>query len=242
MGCSVTLLERANLPRYKTCGGALIGASLAALPPGFDLPVREQIETLTFTLLGRKERTIHVGESVEAMVLREEFDTALTKVAVAAGVNVREGTTARRVEVDDEGGTVFVENSDQVQARAVVGADGSASRISSFVGCPVRTVDLALEVEVPMNSIAMRACRGRLLIEWGPIPGSYACCHNRGILRRWSGLHHESGLDNGPGNSLQPKVDAHFQCTSWNVSRRLDLLLTRRPRTRRLPNWPQNHS
>ncbi|WP_230529029.1 FAD-dependent oxidoreductase [Streptomyces coeruleorubidus] len=36
-GCRTLLLERADIPRYKTCGGGLIGASLAALPP--DLPL-----------------------------------------------------------------------------------------------------------------------------------------------------------------------------------------------------------
>ncbi len=34
----VLLLDKAELPRYKTCGGGLIGYSRRALPPGFEIP------------------------------------------------------------------------------------------------------------------------------------------------------------------------------------------------------------
>ncbi len=37
-GRKVLLLEKAELPRYKTCGGGIIGFSRDALPPGFELP------------------------------------------------------------------------------------------------------------------------------------------------------------------------------------------------------------
>lgn len=36
-GRRVLLLEKAELPRYKTCGGGIIGPSRDALPPGFEL-------------------------------------------------------------------------------------------------------------------------------------------------------------------------------------------------------------
>lgn len=39
-GRRVLLLEKAELPRYKTCGGGIIGPSRDALPPGFVLPSR----------------------------------------------------------------------------------------------------------------------------------------------------------------------------------------------------------
>lgn len=37
-GCATLLLERVAIPRYKTCGGGLIEASLAALPPAWPRP------------------------------------------------------------------------------------------------------------------------------------------------------------------------------------------------------------
>src|SRR2546423_4999891 len=35
-GLNVALLEKDTLPRYKTCGGALVGRALALLPPGVE--------------------------------------------------------------------------------------------------------------------------------------------------------------------------------------------------------------
>src|SRR3989454_12794993 len=35
-GLKVALLEKDTLPRYKTCGGALVGRAPALLPPGIE--------------------------------------------------------------------------------------------------------------------------------------------------------------------------------------------------------------
>ena len=37
---SLLLVEKAELPRYKTCGGGLIDRSVRAVPPEVRLPVR----------------------------------------------------------------------------------------------------------------------------------------------------------------------------------------------------------
>jgi len=47
-------------PRYKTCGGGLVGFSLtalAALPVPVEVPVREQVDRISFSLRGRREFT-----------------------------------------------------------------------------------------------------------------------------------------------------------------------------------------
>src|SRR4051794_35818466 len=53
--CDVLLLERAAVPRYKTCGGGLIGCSQAFLPAGLDVAVRDEIDAVTFGWRGRRE-------------------------------------------------------------------------------------------------------------------------------------------------------------------------------------------
>lgn len=49
-GCSVLLLERAAVPRYKTCGGGLIGSSQASLPAGLGVAIHDEITAVTFGL------------------------------------------------------------------------------------------------------------------------------------------------------------------------------------------------
>src|SRR5258708_27661754 len=99
-GARTVVLERAVHPRYKTCGGGLIGTSLAALGPDLPLPVRERVDTATFTLHGRREFTRHRDDVLLAMVLREEFDDVLRQAAVKAGAVVRQRAFVRMVGED----------------------------------------------------------------------------------------------------------------------------------------------
>ncbi|GAA2497024.1 geranylgeranyl reductase family protein [Streptomyces thermolineatus] len=185
-GSRVLLLEKAELPRYKTCGGGIIGPSRDCLPPGFALPLKDRVHAVTFTLDGRLGRTRRSKKMLFGLVNRPEFDAALVDAAVKAGARLREGVTVTRVEqhgpsVPDRR-TVAVTTADgeTVLARAVVGADGSASRIGTHVGVEFGQVDLGLESEIPVPPEVAEDWAGRVLIDWGPLPGSYGWVFPKG--------------------------------------------------------------
>jgi geranylgeranyl reductase family protein len=186
-GRRVLLLEKATLPRYKTCGGGIIGPSRDALPPGFELPLSDRVHAVTFSLDGRFARTRRSRRMLFGLVNRPEFDHALVESAIQAGARVRTGVTVSRVEqhgpsVPDRR-TVAVVLSGQEQpllARAVVGADGSAGRIGAHVGVKVDQVDLGLEAEIPVPTSVAEDWAGRVLIDWGPLPGSYGWVFPKG--------------------------------------------------------------
>ncbi|MGW7052616.1 geranylgeranyl reductase family protein [Streptomyces sp. NPDC054887] len=179
-GCETLLLERAAIPRYKTCGGGLVGASLAALPPGLPLKIHDTAGRFTFAHNGRAERTLACGTPTCALVYRSELDAALTEAAAAAGAQVRDSTALTGLE--QQGDTVVVRTGrgDTLRARAVVGADGSAGRVARYVGVVCAQVDLALEVEVPVDDRTADRWRGRVLMEWGPLPGSFGWVFPKG--------------------------------------------------------------
>jgi geranylgeranyl reductase family protein len=179
-GCATLLLERAAIPRYKTCGGGLIGASLAALPPNLPLRVYDTARQFTFSLDGRRERTLTSASPTIAMVYRSEFDAALTDAAATAGAEVQDRTALTAVEQDGATVTVRTNRGETLRARAVVGADGSASRVARYVGVRCAQVDLALEAEAPADERTSDVWRGRLLMEWGPIPGSFGWVFPKG--------------------------------------------------------------
>jgi geranylgeranyl reductase family protein len=179
-GCRTLLLERAAIPRYKTCGGGLIGASLAALPPGLPLKVYDTAHHFTFALNGRRERTLASASPTIALVYRSELDAALTQAAAEAGADVRDGTALAAIEQQDGTVTVRTSRGDIQRARAVVGADGSASRVARYVGVRCAQVDLALEAEVPVDQRTADRWRGRVLMEWGPLPGSFGWVFPKG--------------------------------------------------------------
>ncbi|MCT9138647.1 geranylgeranyl reductase family protein [Streptomyces violarus] len=179
-GCETLLLERAAIPRYKTCGGGLIGASLAALPPALPLNIYDTARQFTFSLNGRRERTLVSGTPTIAMVYRSELDAALTEAAAAAGAEVRDSTALTTLQQQGDTVTVKTNRGDTLRARVVVGSDGSASRVARYVGVRCAQVDLALEAEVPVDARTADRWRGRLLMEWGPLPGSFGWVFPKG--------------------------------------------------------------
>jgi geranylgeranyl reductase family protein len=182
-GARTLVLDRTAHPRYKTCGGGLLGTSLRALPPGVEVPARDVIDRATFTHRGGRSFTRSGGATpLLAMVQREEFDTALCRAAREAGAEVRERAMVRLLEQDDEAVRVRLADGSQVTGRVVVGADGSAGVTGRHVGVLLRQVDLGLEVDVPTPPSHVDSWRGRLLIDWGPLPGSYGWIFPKGDL------------------------------------------------------------
>ncbi|WP_404814089.1 geranylgeranyl reductase family protein [Kitasatospora fiedleri] len=175
-GRRVLLLDKAEHPRYKTCGGGIIGPSRDSLPEDFKLPLQDRISAVTFALNGRWTRTRRSKRMLFGVVNRDEFDLRLVQAAEQAGAVLVTGVTATGVE--QSGGdsrTVFVTLADgrKVEARAVVGADGSASRIGRHVGVTFDQIDLGLEAEIPVPESVSRHWAGRIHLDWGPLPGSY---------------------------------------------------------------------
>ncbi len=180
-GARTLILERAVHPRYKTCGGGLIGTSLAALGDRIRVPGRDVIDHATFTLDGRRvfTRRSH-GAPMLTLVRRDEFDNALRLAALEAGATVRERATVRSVESTVDGAVVRLAGDERLSAATVVGADGSAGVTARFVGVEYAQVDLGLEVELPVPEAEALRWRGRVLIDWGPLPGSYAWVFPKG--------------------------------------------------------------
>ncbi|MBU2667644.1 geranylgeranyl reductase family protein [Actinoplanes bogorensis] len=168
-GARTMVLERAEHPRYKTCGGGLLGSSLAYATPHIDVPARDRISALTFTRDGRRSFTRTSERPFLTLVRRDDFDHAWYSAAVAAGVVVRQNTQVRAVDQ----GVVTLAGGEQITARVIIGADGSAGVTSRYVGATFEQQDLGLEVELAATSADRTAWQGRVLLDWGAFPGSY---------------------------------------------------------------------
>lgn len=173
-GARTIVLERAEHPRYKTCGGGLIGTSLAVADPRITVPARDTVAAITFTANGRRaftRRSPH--RPVLTMVRRDDFDYAWYEAARAAGAEVRQHAQVRTLDQNADTATVTLTDGEVITARYVIGADGSAAISSRHVGVTFDQQDLGLEVEVKATEADRAAYRGRVLLDWGPVPGSY---------------------------------------------------------------------
>jgi geranylgeranyl reductase family protein len=180
-GRRVLLLDKAAPPRYKTCGGGIIGPSRDALPPGFQLPLKDRVHAITFTLDGRLERTRRSKRMLFGLVNRDEFDERLVQCAEKAGAVTVTGVTDTGVRQEEEGfAEVVLQDGRTVRARCVVGADGSAGRIGAHVGVVFDQVDLGLEAEIPVPPSVAKDWAGRVLLDWGSLVGSYGWVFPKG--------------------------------------------------------------
>ena len=176
----VVILERFRIPRYKTCAGGLISLSMNMIPDGVTPPIRATATSITFSLRGRSERTKTSDVPLVNMVQRAEFDALLVGAATKAGAVVYDDTTVTQLTAEDDTMRVTTRNRGDVCARIVVGADGSASRSSAYVGVVLDQVDLGLEVELVTPSEQSRHWTNRILIDWGTIPGAYGWVFPKG--------------------------------------------------------------
>jgi geranylgeranyl reductase family protein len=179
-GARTVVLERAEHPRYKTCGGGLIGASRAVADGLIEVPVRDEITAATFTLRGGQEYTRSDGAPVLAMVVRDEFDAALLERARRSGAQVEQRAQVRGV--DQAGGRAVARLADgtEVGARVIIGADGSSGVTARHVGAEFAQVDLGLELEIAVPDQVAEHWAGRVLLDWGKIPGSYGWVFPKG--------------------------------------------------------------
>jgi len=196
-GARVLLLDRARFPRYKTCGGGLLGESLALIPDGARATIESSVQETVFTDRFRRGFTLRRRDPYLAMVRRQEFDQALVDAAVHAGARFVDGVTVRGIDEaapppaasdagDTEHGAVAPARATNgaalvtvrtdrgtASARVVVGADGAGGRIGRYVGVELGGVDLGLEDEVAMPA-DYSGWRDRVFLDWGDAAGSYA--------------------------------------------------------------------
>jgi geranylgeranyl reductase family protein len=171
-GLRAVILDRADFPRYKTCGGGLIGPSLAALHAGSSLPIEQEIFSASFTNRGASEKRWISAERILTLVNRRDFDAFLLAESQRVGATVQTQTQVLSLGENEKYVTLRTSKGDY-HCRYVIGADGSASRIAQHVGVSMWRVDLGLEVELKATKVA-KEWEGRIHLDWGEIPGSYA--------------------------------------------------------------------
>jgi flavin-dependent dehydrogenase len=131
----LAVLEKERYPREKICAGAVGGRAfrlLERIGVEVDCP-RVVLDAVAMRVGGE---TVVVREpGCGAVVRRIEFDHAFARVAMARGVDVRDGCEVTRlaagdagVELETAGGTL--------RARAVIGADGIGGIVRRQAGFP----------------------------------------------------------------------------------------------------------
>ncbi|MGH7949248.1 MAG: NAD(P)/FAD-dependent oxidoreductase, partial [Candidatus Binataceae bacterium] len=129
----IIALEKSRHPRFKVCAGGLIPKTIAALHElglALEVPAVEVMRGSARTEVG--EVNLTRGDVLCTIIRRDQFDARLARAARDAGLELVENCKVRRVTQRDDGITVET-NCGSFEARVLVGADGSGSRVRADV-------------------------------------------------------------------------------------------------------------
>ena len=176
-GARVLLVDRADFPRDKPCGGGVLIGAARHLPFSIE-PVVER--TLSdFRVRYRRDWTFeyHSDAPLVHMTRRARLDAYLAEQAVAAGATFEDGRRVRGVEPDGDRVTVRFEDGDAASAATLVAADGVNGVCRRAVGLPPLPAAVAMEADSPGVPGDWSRHVG---IELGSMPGGYGWVFPKG--------------------------------------------------------------
>jgi geranylgeranyl reductase family protein len=173
-GLRTIILEKCEVPRYKTCGGGVVARGLALLGLS-SIPVAQRLcHAAEFVLADELSFRVERPYPVVYMTMRDEFDAWLTQLARDAGAELRTQCAVEDVTISPERVCLHTSSGD-VLARYVVAADGASGPLAKKAGFPERRrVAAALELEVRVPAADFDRLSETARFDFPPVPGGYA--------------------------------------------------------------------
>jgi geranylgeranyl reductase family protein len=175
-GARVCLVDRAQFPRDKPCGGGLTLRAVRELPFSVEPVVEDRVDTLELGFRYERRWSGRAQEPLILMTQRRRLDAFLAERAAAAGAEFRDGVKVSGVEPS---GAVTI-GSERFEADIVVGADGANGVTARSLGLPAHEHAVALEGNVGYAHVSRERFGGRAVVELGAIPGGYAWVFPKG--------------------------------------------------------------
>ncbi len=174
-GIAVAVIEKAVLPRYKTCGGGIVGRTIRALPIDLRHVIEQECRTAQMNLLPEGHSfTTHRRTPIVSMTMRDQFDFTLLSAAQEAGAVVHQRCALEGISSHDDGVEVATTSS-SMKARFVIAADGALSTVARKIGtADGRILIPALECEVTAPQDLLDTFHGVSRFDFGWLSDGYA--------------------------------------------------------------------
>ena len=173
-GVKVAVLERASLPRYKTCGGGVVRRALRLLP----LSIRDAVERDCFVAeMNLHDTGLHFEtrrqDPIISMTMREKFDSLLLSAAKGAGACIQPSCEVLDVFPHRER-VELITSTGPFSARFVIAADGAMSVVARKTKRPdTRRLIPALEYEVFVGDNLFEQFARSARFDVGVVPYGY---------------------------------------------------------------------
>lgn len=172
-GGQVLLLEKEELPRYKTCGGGLTLKAVNAIPFEVSSTYERVAEGGILYYRGVELIRRELSTPVAYLVMRDRFDHFLVEKAREVGAEVHTGIAVEGF-VEQAAGVQVYTTRGIYHGRYLVGADGAHSIIAKQSSLLSRGMSgIALEAEVSVPRHVLQAYASHAVFDFGAIPSGY---------------------------------------------------------------------
>jgi len=169
-GFSVLAIEKATMPRYKPCGGALSAKIENILDNSFKNVVERTIHGICLSFKGEEEIHYLSKLPIAYMVMRDRFDWYLANNAMHAGAKIIKGRVVKLKEQSNK--VVVTTDKERYYANMVIGADGVGSVVARNLGLKLkRRFAYLVEGEVKVKNSDRTF--SELRFDFGLIPHGY---------------------------------------------------------------------
>ena len=175
-GKKVLVLEKENLPRYKTCGGGLTFKGLNLIP--FDLS-RIIERSCYYVSINDFEANIFIltrrKKPVVSMTMRSELDFHLIKAAEKYGAEIKDRSEIRDINNLENCVEVFLKDKEErFYSRFFIAADGALSiAAKKYFGYSNRKLVPALEYEIYVTDDILLRFGNAVRFDFGIVPKGY---------------------------------------------------------------------
>ena len=153
-GRKVLVLEKATLPRYKPCGGAVSAHVLKQFPFSFEQVIQTRVNAISYAFREMMV-TIPFRDPSLCMVMRSDFDSFLLS---HADVEIRQGVRIGVVKESDEKVTVETVEGERFETDYLIGADGANSITAYALGLRrQKTMAGGIEIEASAPEETLQA-------------------------------------------------------------------------------------
>lgn len=171
----VLVIEKENIPRYKTCGGGIQFKSAKIIPFNIESVVEDIIFGIRFSYKYQERFTRTSNVPLVYNVMRDKFDAFLIEKTQELGVSLLNGCTVEKVYAEEEQIIVQTNTSQKLSCNILVGADGAMSITAKSLGL-MKNIPLsfAIESEISVAPEILKKHKGFITVDCGTIRSGYA--------------------------------------------------------------------
>ena len=175
-GLKTIIIEKALLPRYKTCGGGFVYRGIRNMPFDVSSAIDREFYEVEIKFSNKQAFKPKRKHPIISMVMRDNFDYLIVQKAQELGVELVQGESVNALTYTDYFTKITTSKQD-INAKFIIAADGALSPTAKLAGWQEsRTMCPALEYEIKVPEKDFIRLSGSARFDIDAVPSGYAWC------------------------------------------------------------------